>query len=202
MIICTKNLGKFRTNYVVRNNVKKTVKRRRVRVLSSSLQLATSAAACSGTPDAVAATDNNIDGTQGEKPALELDNEIFGILGINPTANNNYVKEIQNKLAVRLEHSATEGLSKDTRKNLVDTYLPPRNCKLLGTPVLNPELKAALTKPVVKRDKAIKAKQIVLSAAISRLGQAISLAIFSKEKDTTLLKLLMDTGHMSLITLR
>ncbi|CAH0678097.1 unnamed protein product [Spodoptera exigua] len=125
-----------------------------------------------------------------------IDIEVLEILGIDPTAPKNYGNNIQKDVAVRLEHNAIEGLSRENRNQLLDTYLVPNNCKLIGAPVLNPELKAALSEQVIKRDKAIEAKQKVTAAAIACLGQVISLTISSKEKDTNLLRLLMDTSRM------
>ncbi|XP_060806459.1 uncharacterized protein LOC132903113 [Amyelois transitella] len=128
--------------------------------------------------------------------ASQLDPDVLEILGVDPTASNTYGKDIQKDLAIRMEHCATEGLPKDDRKNMVDSYLLPNNCKLIGPPNLNPELKAALSEQVIKRDKAIESKQRVLSAAISSLAQAITLILSSKEKDANLLRLLMDTSRM------
>ncbi|KAH9641144.1 hypothetical protein HF086_013001 [Spodoptera exigua] len=125
-----------------------------------------------------------------------LDIEVLEILGIDPTTPKNYGNNIQKDVAVRLEHNAIEGLSRENRNQLLNTYLVSNNCKLIGAPVLNPELKAALSEPVIKRDKAIEAKQKVTAAAIACLGQVISLTISSKEKDTNLLRLLMDTSRM------
>ncbi|CAB3258388.1 unnamed protein product [Arctia plantaginis] len=71
-----------------------------------------------------------------------LDVEVLEILGVDPTTAKKYHNEIKKDLAVRLEHSAIEGLSKDTRKELVDTYFVPSNFKLIGAPVMNLELKA------------------------------------------------------------
>ncbi|KAF9802570.1 hypothetical protein SFRURICE_013757 [Spodoptera frugiperda] len=48
---------------------------------------------------------------------------------------------------------ATSGLSKETRKELSDKYLIPANCTLIDAPLLNPEIKAAVSETVHKRDK-------------------------------------------------
>lgn len=125
----------------------------------------------------------------------ELDVEILQILGVDPTKTKLFGKHVQNDVAVRFEHIATTGLTKDDRKELTDKYLLPENCKLVGAPALNPEIKAALSEMVVKRDKVIETKQSILASAISSLGQAITLLLSSNEKNTDLLRLLMDTGR-------
>ncbi|KAL0902233.1 hypothetical protein ABMA27_000153 [Loxostege sticticalis] len=121
------------------------------------------------------------------------DSEILEIFGEDPTVAKTYAKDIQVDLALRLKHYATEGLSKEMRKELTAKYLTPSNCALIDPPALNAEIKAAVTDNIVKRDKGIEAKQKQLASAISALSQAITVYIASKTKDPTMLKLLMDT---------
>lgn len=135
--------------------------------------------------------------TPGEEDTLELDNDILEILGEDPTVITIYGKPIQKELAVRLQHIATSGLSKEDRKEIMEKYNVPENAKLFDAPILNPEMKApsCLSEAVLKRDKAIFHKQKQLASAISSLSEAITWIITSKQKNPTLLKLLMDTGR-------
>ena len=89
----------------------------------------------------------------------ELDSAVLEIFGEDPSIVKEYSKEIQSDLAVRLQHIATNGLSKETRKELCDKYLPPSNCTLIDAPELNPEVKAAAYEGTIKRDKEIELKQ-------------------------------------------
>ncbi|XP_026725857.1 uncharacterized protein LOC113492557 [Trichoplusia ni] len=130
-----------------------------------------------------------------ENSEIELDDDILQILGVDPTQVIIYGKDIQKEVAVRFEHTATAGLSKDERKEINEKFLIPGNCKLIGAPALNLEIKAALSETIIKRDKAIEAKQNLLASAISGLGEAISLVLSSKEKNTDLLRILMNTGR-------
>lgn len=58
-------------------------------------------------------------------PATELDSAILEIFGDDPSVIKQYGKEIQADHAVRLQHIATNGLSKETRKTYAkNTYLP------------------------------------------------------------------------------
>ncbi|XP_049876967.1 uncharacterized protein LOC126374386 [Pectinophora gossypiella] len=126
----------------------------------------------------------------------ELDNELLDILGVDPTSDKKYGKDIHKDLSVRLQHWALTGLTKDLRKELKEKYLTPENCKLIDPPELNAEIKAAVSDIILKRDKAIEGKQKQLTLAITCLGEAISMLISTKEKNTALLKLLMDSARM------
>lgn len=48
------------------------------------------------------------------------------------------------EVANRFEHISTTGLNKEARKELLDKYLVPANCKYTDAPQLNPEIKAEL----------------------------------------------------------
>ncbi|KAI8437899.1 hypothetical protein MSG28_010581 [Choristoneura fumiferana] len=139
----------------------------------------------------------NVETTNTDTPLVsELDEETLLILGDDPSATQNYGKDIQAALAVRLQHIATMGLTKEQRKELQDKHLPPANCTLINGPVLNPEIKAAVSDVIAKRDKGIEHKQNQMANAISCIGEAISLLISSEEKNPTLMKLLMDAGRL------
>lgn len=138
-------------------------------------------------------TSNMIEPPTADPAVQELDGIALEILGEDPTKITVYGKEIQKDLAVRLEHCATNGLTKETRKDLKEKYLTPSNCTLIEPPVLNAEIKAALTDVVAKRDKAIETKQGQLTTAISCLSEAITHLFAMPDKDQALLKLLMDT---------
>lgn len=57
-------------------------------------------------------------------------------------------------------------------------------------------MKAAISELALKRDKAIEAKQKLLSSAITSLGESISLVLSAESKNPELLRLLMDTGRI------
>lgn len=81
----------------------------------------------------------------------DADNGIFELLGDDPSITTSYGKEINPDLAVRLQHFVTTGLSKELRKDLQGKYLPPSNCTLIDAPLLNPEIKTAVSDIVLKR---------------------------------------------------
>lgn len=125
-----------------------------------------------------------------------LDAEALEILGIDPTTTTQYGKEIHNELATRLQHIATTGLTKELRKELTDRYLIPANCIKIGAPSMNPEIKAAVTEVIMKRDKGIEARQKQLAAAISGLTAVLNNELDKKEKNSNTLKQLMDVSRI------
>lgn len=125
-----------------------------------------------------------------------LATEILEIFGEDPTISNNYGSEIHKDLAVRLEHAATHGLTKELRKELSEKYLLPSNCKLVDAPALNAEIKAGISDITAKRDKSIEIRQKQVATAISCVGQAINLLISKSDADPALVKMLMDTERI------
>ncbi|KAL0820486.1 hypothetical protein ABMA28_006351 [Loxostege sticticalis] len=142
-----------------------------------------------------------------EEPAVQnnaLDSDALDILGADPSSQIQYAKNVHTELASRLEHIATSGLTKELRKELNERYLIPGNCIMIGAPLMNPEIKAAVTDTVMKRDKGIEARQKQLAAAISGLAIVLHNELENKDKDTTLskdtLKQLMDPGSSTQTT--
>lgn len=129
-------------------------------------------------------------------PSVTMDQGLLLMLGDDPSQTKAYGKDIHPELAVRLEHIATIRLSKETRKELLDKYMLPENCKLIDAPALNPEIKAATTEIIVKRDKAIEQRQKQIASATSCVAEALTLLFSSEPKNTTLIQLLMDASKL------
>ncbi|KAL0893424.1 hypothetical protein ABMA27_015009 [Loxostege sticticalis] len=127
-----------------------------------------------------------------EEPAIPLDDNILEMLGENPSKNKKFGPPIQAELAVRWEHIATTGLSKDIKKELLEKYFLPENCIKIGAPSLNPEVKAALSDTLVKKDKVIQTKQNQQAISISCISQALTKIFASETKDAEIIKLLID----------
>lgn len=138
--------------------------------------------------------DNNI--VDVSLPTPELDRSVLEIFGDDPSVLKEYGNEIQSDLAVRLQHIATNGLSKEVRKELCEKYLPPSNCTLIGAPELNAEIRAAVSEAVIKRDKGIEIKQKQLGHAITCISDAISILVSKEDKDMSIIKLLMDASRL------
>ncbi|CAG9136028.1 unnamed protein product [Plutella xylostella] len=127
---------------------------------------------------------------------VDLDDEVLKILGEDPSSTTKYGPEIRKELASRLQHIATEGLSKESRTELIRKYPLPSNCLSVGAPSLNPELKLNLQENSIKRDKGIESKQSQIASAISCLTEVISLHLNSKERNNTILQKLMDAARI------
>lgn len=127
---------------------------------------------------------------------VALDEEILVFLGEAPSKEKKYGPKIQNEIANRWEHAATSGVTKDVRKDFLEKYLTPENCKLADPPALNLEVKAALSDTLQKKDTAIQHKQKQISAAVSCIGLAVQRTLSSNHKDPELLKLLIDAGRI------
>lgn len=128
-------------------------------------------------------------------PTDILTDDLLKILGDDPSQQKLYGKDIQPDLAIRLQHIATSGLAKETRKGLLEKYLPPANCPLIDAPALNPEVKAAIPEAIYKRDKAIELRQKQLSCVASCLAEAIT-TLMAESKNTELIQLLMDASKL------
>lgn len=125
-----------------------------------------------------------------------LDTEVLEILGEDPSLAEKRGKDIREEIASRFGHIATEGLSKDTRKELSLKYPIPSNCPRIDSPKINPEVKAAMQESFIKRDKGIEVKQKQVASAISCLGEIITTQLNSENKDKDLLQKLMDLGRL------
>ncbi|CAH2045580.1 unnamed protein product, partial [Iphiclides podalirius] len=126
----------------------------------------------------------------------ETNAEILDILGVDPSVTLEYGADINKDVATRLTHIATMGLNKDMRKELVNKHLIPANSTNIAAPLLNPEIKAALSEQVLKRDKAIETRQKQIAAGITHLGKIISDQLNSKEMNNNLIKDLMDVSRI------
>ncbi|CAH0402077.1 unnamed protein product [Chilo suppressalis] len=105
-----------------------------------------------------------------ETRQVVLDDEILIFLGDVPSKDKKFGPKLQNNIAKTWEHVATSGVSKIVKKEFLEKYLTPENCKLIDPPILNLEVKAALSETLQKKDTAIHNKQKQISAAISCIG--------------------------------
>uniref|UniRef100_A0A1E1W2B2 Uncharacterized protein n=2 Tax=Pectinophora gossypiella TaxID=13191 RepID=A0A1E1W2B2_PECGO len=67
---------------------------------------------------------------------------------------------------------------------------------MIYAPTLNPEIKAALSELLVKKDKAIENKQKQLAAAISCLAEALTRSFSLEHKDSIVIKLMIEAGRL------
>ncbi|XP_059051519.1 uncharacterized protein LOC131846274 [Achroia grisella] len=125
-----------------------------------------------------------------------LDSVALDILGDDPSSVTEYGRDIHKELANRLQHIATDGLTKETRRELCSKYLIPANSTKFAAPLVNAEIKAALSEITIKRDKGIESRQKQLASAISGLAGVLNQELNSKDRDSSRLKTLMDVTRI------
>ncbi|XP_046962197.1 uncharacterized protein LOC124531730 [Vanessa cardui] len=118
-----------------------------------------------------------------ETPVV-LDNNILELLDETPSKSKKW------------EHIATTSLSKEIKRDLLEKYFLAENCLKIGSPQLNPEIKAALSDILLKKDKAIELKQKQQAIAITCIGQALTTIFSSQNKDSGVIKLLLDAARL------
>lgn len=121
-----------------------------------------------------------------------LPEHIMEILGDAPVSGKKFGPPLNNNIAVRWEHIATNGLEKDSKKQLMDKYPIPENMQVINAPILNNEVKAALSEVLIKKDGAIQSKQKQIAVISTCLGQAMSLMLEKKDLDEKLFKYLLE----------
>lgn len=134
------------------------------------------------TPDAV---ESNLD------PTVEV------ILGTAPTQTSKDPL-LHAAVASRWTSVLIEGLHEDTKPALIKKYCVPENLPLLKVPQLNPEIRAAISSQILKRDQRLVQKQEQLGACISALGRAVTLLLEKKGGGDELnhLELLSDAARL------
>ncbi|XP_039764462.1 uncharacterized protein LOC120636950 [Pararge aegeria] len=126
----------------------------------------------------------------------ELDPEILQLLGSDPTQDKSFGENIHKDLASRWKHILTNGLLKEEKIDLLKRYLPPENCLYMKAPILNSEIKSALSEINVKRDVYSEQKQNQMSSCISAIGKALNLILAQKESSQEVIKTLSDAGRL------
>lgn len=135
--------------------------------------------------------------TSANKPdELELEDDILQLLGDAPKPETPLGRPVHKDIARRWQDILSKGLSKEVRDNIVKDYLVPSNCDLLLAPALNPEVKAALPDPLVKRDFSLTYKQKQLGVALSALATVTEMVISNECSKQKILKPLSDACRL------
>ncbi|CAG9113797.1 unnamed protein product [Plutella xylostella] len=77
----------------------------------------------------------------GDEPSLNPD--ILEMLGDDPLVERTFGEDLHKDIANRWQHILLNGLHKETKSDLLKTYLPAQNCPNMQAPKLNLEVKAA-----------------------------------------------------------
>ncbi|KAF9404917.1 hypothetical protein HW555_014099, partial [Spodoptera exigua] len=98
---------------------------------------------------------------------------------------------------------SSEPVAHDTATAAVQEVVPliqvllSENCKNINAPLLNQEVRAALTEALSKKDKAIENKQKQIALIITCLGEALSQVLSTDSTNIKLLKSLTDAGKLA-----
>lgn len=126
-----------------------------------------------------------------------LDPEILQILGEDPTEQRAYGEDLHKDIATRWAHILTNGLSKENKSELLKQYLPSENCVQMKAPILNLEIKAALSEINIKKDLFSQSKQNQISSCLAAIAKALNWAISSKDPQAQdIIKPLSDAGRL------
>lgn len=125
-----------------------------------------------------------------------LDNEILELLGASPLESRTIGDNIHKDIALRWKHIVTTGLTREVEKALVDKHPVPANCLDLGTPLLNPELRAALPVAIIDKDRSMQRKQSQVAAIISCIGEAVTNIFQSNYRDSVVIKSLLESAQL------
>ncbi|VEN52799.1 unnamed protein product [Callosobruchus maculatus] len=114
--------------------------------------------------------------------AIPLSDTVLKVLGNETKRQHEEGEAIYPDLARRWDYLLQNGLDPTIRADLMKKYPPIANCKLVAVPLLNEEIKAAVTDSVLKRDAALAAGQSQVGACLAALGKALNYLIQDKEE--------------------
>lgn len=145
------------------------------------------------TPQPATSTPVETDCDKNDEPASvvaeHLDDAILTLLGDAPKEETPVGKDIHSDIATRLMDVLQNGLKKELKDKITEEYPIPGNCQLFKSPILNPEVKAASSDILQKKDASIAARQGQVGVALSALTSAMDiLAAEASDVNQTLLK--------------
>ncbi|KAJ8687834.1 hypothetical protein QAD02_023628 [Eretmocerus hayati] len=125
---------------------------------------------------------------------IELDDDALRVLGVDPSKPLESKNPLRPELTVRWTVWKSDGLDDDTKKELLDKYVPDTT---LAAQKLNPELLSILSEAAIKRDSHIESNQKLTGTALTALGSAVSSLLTCKNYSRVkLLETLHDTGKI------
>lgn len=126
-----------------------------------------------------------------------LDDEILTLLGDAPKEETAVGKNVHPDVSARLLHVLQNGLEKHQKDKIIEEYPTPGNCQLFKAPILNPEVKAAVSDILQKKDASLAARQGQLCVVLTALTNAIDILV-SEKSDTnqTVLKHISNASRL------
>ncbi|CAH1110404.1 unnamed protein product [Psylliodes chrysocephalus] len=124
------------------------------------------------------------DSKEADSPDNKLGEDLLEILGSEPIQTSCFGPPVNRAIETRWAELIKKGLNDDTKKEVLNKYHLPENLILLKAPELNPEIKAAISSQILKRDDRLALKQQQLGTSISVIAEALSLSLAEEEGAT------------------
>lgn len=92
----------------------------------------------------------------------------------------------------------TGGLDEETKKGLIEKYLPPENCPLIKPPIINPEVKIAISESIIRRYERLSQVQHQIAAGLSAIDLSLTRMLDKQEVEGNKedIQLLSDAGRL------
>lgn len=110
-----------------------------------------------------------------------LESGILKLLGDEPVNKAVEGPPIHTAIVSRWTSVLKNGLSEETSQELLQKHPIPGNFRSLQVPKLNPEVSAALSPQLLRRDERLVQKQQLLTSSISAIAGTLSLMVEGKE---------------------
>lgn len=125
----------------------------------------------------------------------EIDTEILSAMGVVEEPREKG-PSVHPEIITRMSMVLQKGLKKDDKSELMNKYLPFENLPAMIPPKLNPELCAAISEVIRKRDFIIQERQRQTSAALSALGTALQLFLTKGGNKIEIIKHIHDASKI------
>lgn len=126
----------------------------------------------------------------------DLDNDILSALGETTSGEKPYGEKIHDQIFGTIKNILVEGLPKQNKDKLLESFLIPSNCKLLDAPKLNTELLGVLNDQAKTRDKLLQERQQEMGLAIGNICHVLD-KLSKKEMDKiTIIKNLSEVARV------
>ncbi|XP_063364638.1 uncharacterized protein LOC134653242 [Cydia amplana] len=129
----------------------------------------------------------------------QLDPSILNILGDEPAKEEIFSKAVHKDVASRWSDILINGLKDDVKKEIISCHDIPENLTLLQSPILNPEIKAAVNENALKRDVILSEKQKSMACVLTCIADLMSSNLENHSdaaENKESLKLLSDAGRL------
>ena len=102
------------------------------------------------------------------------DEAVLAFLGGNPLQVDSLAPPLHPTIADIWGKIIKSGLPKETKEELVKKNPPAENCTILRAPIINPEVKSAMSSTSMKKDSYQAIVQTQLSASLSAVGTCLT----------------------------